>query len=156
MAAKQRGGREAGRKARRQAGPRKKATARKRITARKEKRGLEGVEVLLALDAPEVAPLVAEVEAAGGAPIGAYREPLSGRPLLLASLPIDVGASRRRSSAISRRPTPSVWPQKIEESGSFLDPAHRRARRRRSTLDAERTAPAGRRPRCSACGRSRR
>jgi ParB family chromosome partitioning protein len=62
-----------------------------------------------------------EVQAAGGTAIGAYREPLSGRPILVASLPIR-----------SVKPTPfqrDLSPthakrlaQKIEESGSFLDP----------------------------------
>jgi len=76
MAAKKSGGKKPIRKARSKSAPRKKASARKRITVRKEKRGLEGAEILLALSSPEVAPLVAEVQAAGGAAIGAYREPL--------------------------------------------------------------------------------
>ena len=67
----------------------KRSTRRRTSLApRKVKRGLGAAEIALAPDAPEVAQLSAEVRAAGGAPIGAYREPLSGRPILLATLPI--------------------------------------------------------------------
>jgi ParB family chromosome partitioning protein len=95
--------------------------ARKRLTPRADKRGVSPAEARVALDAPELAPLVAEVERAGGAALGAYREPLSGRALLLAALPIE-----------SIEPTPfqrDLSPthvkrlaRKIEESGAFLDP----------------------------------
>src|SRR5437868_908238 len=62
--------------------------ARKRLKPAAEKRGLDAAQIVLAVDAAEVARLVAEVQAAGGAAIGAYREPLSGKPLLLAVLPL--------------------------------------------------------------------
>ncbi|MCU0670874.1 MAG: chromosome partitioning protein ParB, partial [Myxococcota bacterium] len=64
-------------------------SARKRITPAREARGLAAGDVALALDAVEVAPLAAEIARAGGAALGAYREPLSGRPILLAVLPRD-------------------------------------------------------------------
>jgi ParB family chromosome partitioning protein len=121
MAAKKSGGKKATGKARRESSPRKKAAARKRITVPTEKRGLAGSEVLLPLTAPEVAPLVAEVEAAGGAAIGAYREPLSGRPLLLASLPIGSVEPTPFQRDLSPTHTKRLA-RKIEESGSFLDP----------------------------------
>ena len=121
MAAKKSGRKKAVGEARRRSSPRKKASARKRIEVRAEKRGLEGAEILLALDSPEVAPLVAEVEAAGGAAIGAYREPLSGRPLLLASLPIGSVEPTPFQRDLSPTHTKRLA-QKIEESGSFLDP----------------------------------
>jgi ParB family chromosome partitioning protein len=121
MAAKKSGGKKATGKSRRASGPRKKAAARKRISVRKEKRGLAGTEVLLPLSAPEVAPLAAEVAAAGGAAIGAYREPLSGRPLLLASLPIGSIEPTPFQRDLSPTHTKRLA-QKIEESGSFLDP----------------------------------
>jgi ParB family chromosome partitioning protein len=66
---------------------RRPARSAKRLTPAQEARGLQGAEVLLGLDAADVAPLVREVEEVGGAAIGAYREPVSGRPLLLAVLP---------------------------------------------------------------------
>jgi len=94
---------------------------RGRLAPRKEKRGLSAEEVVLELAAPEVAPLVAEVTDAGGAAIGAYREPFSGRPLVLAALPLDAiqptPFQRDLSPTHAKR-----LAEKIEESGSFLDP----------------------------------
>ena len=76
---------------------------------------------MLPLDASEVAPLVGEVSAAGGAAIGAYREPLSGRPLLLAALPLDAVRPTPFQRDLSPTHTKRLA-EKIEESGSFLDP----------------------------------
>jgi len=97
------------------------SAAAKRLAPRKEKRGLGADEARLALDAPEIAALVSQVEAVGGAPIGAYREPLSGLPLLLASLPL----AAVEPTPFQRNLSPthaSRLADKIEESGSFLDP----------------------------------
>ena len=70
---------------------------------------------------PGVAALVRRVDEAGGAPIGAYREPLSGRPILLASLPL--GAVEPTPFQRDLSPTHvKRLAKKIEESGSFLDP----------------------------------
>ncbi len=97
------------------------ATARKRITPAKEARGLAAGDVALALGADEIAPLVAEVERAGGAALGAYREPLSGRPLLLAVLPRDAVEPTPFQRDLS--PTHAKrLAQKIDEAGAFLDP----------------------------------
>jgi ParB family chromosome partitioning protein len=100
---------------------RRKAQSRKRLTPRKDKRGLEASEVKLELGAPEVAALVQEVEGAGGVPLGAYREPLSGRPVLLASLPVPAVEPTPFQRDLSPTHTKRLA-QKIEESGSFLDP----------------------------------
>jgi ParB family chromosome partitioning protein len=101
---------------------RKKAgSARKRITPRREKRGLAGAEVILGLDDRQVAPLVAEVETAGGTALTAYREPFSGRPLLLAALPLSSVQPTPFQRDLSPTHTKRLA-QKIEESGSFLDP----------------------------------
>jgi ParB family chromosome partitioning protein len=100
---------------------RKAGSARKRLTPRKEKRGLAGAELLLDLDAKEVAPLVEQVQAAGGAAIGAYREPLSGRPILLASLPLKSVAPTPFQRDLSPTHTKRLAAA-IEQSGSFLDP----------------------------------
>ena len=95
--------------------------SRKRLKPAAEKRGLDAAQIVLAADAPEVAPLAAEVQAAGGASIGAYREPLSGKPLLLAVLPLaavePTPFQRDLSPTHAKR-----LAQKIDESGSFLDP----------------------------------
>ena len=57
----------------------------------------------------------------GGAPIGAYREPLSGSPILLAALPLEAidptPFQRNLSPTHAKR-----LAQKIDESGAFLDP----------------------------------
>lgn len=105
----------------RRAPARKTAGARKRLTPRKDKRGLPADAIVLPVQAPEVAPLVAEVVTAGGAAIGAYREPLSGRSLVLATLPI----AAVRPTPFQRDLSPTHTRRlaaKIEEAGSFLDP----------------------------------
>ena len=87
---------------------RKKAgSSRKRLTPRKEKRGLEAGEIFLPLEERTGAPLVSEVEEAGGAAIGAYREPLSGKPVLLATLPIAAVAPAGRGLAAVQEPVRS-------------------------------------------------
>jgi ParB family chromosome partitioning protein len=101
--------------------PRRAGAGRTRLVPRREKRGLDASEVRLALEAPEIAPLVKQVEGAGGAAIGAYREPLSGRTLLVASLPIEAVAPTPFQRDLSPTHTKRLA-QKIEESGSFLDP----------------------------------
>ena len=99
----------------------KSADSRKRLTPRKEKRGLKADQVVLGVEAKELAPLVAQVEAAGGAAIGAYREPFSGRPILFASLPLESVQPTPFQRDLSPTHTKRLA-QKIEESGSFLDP----------------------------------
>src|SRR6476659_5613727 len=92
--------------------PRDRAQARKRLTPAKQQRGL---------DAAEIQDLAAQVQAAGGAPIGAYREPLSGKPVLIASLPIAAVEPTPFQRDLSPTHTKRLA-AKIEESGSFLDP----------------------------------
>jgi ParB family chromosome partitioning protein len=99
----------------------KKRTRRASLAPRKEKRGLDAAEIALAPDAPEVAPLSAEVRAAGGAPLGAYREPLSGRALLLAALPVSAVQPTPFQRDLSPTHTKRLA-QKIDEAGAFLDP----------------------------------
>ena len=108
-------------KTRRTTPGRKPSNARKRLAPRKDKRGLDAAQIVLALDAPAIASLVAEVQAAGGAVIGAYSEPLSGRPMLLASLPIAAVQPTPFQRDLSPTHTKRLA-TKIEESGSFLDP----------------------------------
>jgi ParB family chromosome partitioning protein len=99
----------------------RKTSSRKRLTPSKEKRGLAAEDVALATDAPEIVALTRQVEAAGGAPIGAYREPLSGRPLLIASLPREAVEPTPFQRDLSPTHTKRLA-QKIEEANSFLDP----------------------------------
>lgn len=100
---------------------RQKAGVRKRLKVNPESRGLAVQDVALELDSPEVSGLADEVRSAGGAPLGAYREPLSGRPMLLASLPVKSVQPTPFQRDLSPTHTKRLA-QKIEESGSFLDP----------------------------------
>ena len=99
----------------------KSGASRKRLTPRSEKRGLAGAEVLLPLDAPELEPLVGRVREKGGAPVGAYREPFSGKPILLAVIPFNAVQPTPFQRDLSPTHTKRLA-AKIEESGSFLDP----------------------------------
>lgn len=75
----------------------------------------------MGLDSPELAELAARVREAGGAPIGAYHEPLGGRPLLLACLPI--GAVQPTPFQRDLSPTHTKrLAGKIDEAAAFLDP----------------------------------
>ena len=84
-------------------------------------RGLDAAQVAIALDDADVAALAALVREAGGAPIGAYREPLGGRALLLASLPL--GAVQPTPFQRDLSPTHAKrLAAKIDETAAFLDP----------------------------------
>jgi ParB family transcriptional regulator, chromosome partitioning protein len=99
--------------------------ARKRAVRRRKKTtpgsvGLEAPETRR-LDGADLAPLVREVEADGGAALASYREPFGGTPVLLAALPID----RVEPTPFQRDPSqPHVkrLMNVIETLGRFLDP----------------------------------
>src|SRR5580658_470876 len=106
-----------------------KATARKatpkrraaRLTPAAQRRGLASSEIVLAMDDAALAQVVAAVREADGSLIGAYREPLSGRPLLLASLPF----SAVEPTPFQRDLSPTHAKRlsvAIEATGAFLDP----------------------------------
>src|SRR5690349_5888123 len=84
-------------------------------------RGLEAAQVAIGLDSPEVAEVATLVRDAGGAPIGAYHEPLGGRALLLASLPLNAVQPTPFQRDLS--PTHAKrLAEKIDETAAFLDP----------------------------------
>jgi ParB family chromosome partitioning protein len=95
--------------------------ARGKLAPGAQARGLEAAQVALSVDSPEVAELVALVRAAGGAPIGAYHEPMGGRPLLVACLPLaavqPTPFQRDLSPTHAKR-----LAEKIGETAVFLDP----------------------------------
>ena len=107
------------------AAPRKAAAGTRRTRGRlapgQQARGLDAAQVAVALDDAAVAELTQLVRAAGGAPIGAYREPLGGRPLLLASLPFaavqPTPFQRDLSPTHAKRLAAA-----IEATAAFLDP----------------------------------
>src|ERR1700716_3812029 len=73
-------------------GARKSPTTKRgrgKLAPRGSARGLDAADVAIAMDSAEIADVVALVRSAGGALIGAYRDPLGGRPVVLASLPLN-------------------------------------------------------------------
>src|ERR1700736_5767256 len=95
--------------------------ARGRLAPGSKARGLDAAEVAIALDSAEIAEAVALVRGAGGAPIGAYRDPLGGRPLVLASLPLNAV----QPTPFQRDLSPTHAKRlalKIDETAAFLDP----------------------------------
>jgi ParB family transcriptional regulator, chromosome partitioning protein len=103
--------------ARRAKGPR----SRGKLAPGRDARGLDAADVAIAMDSSEIAGVVALVRSVGGAPIGAYRDPLGGRPLILASLPL----SAVQPTPFQRDLSPTHakrLAQKIDETAAFLDP----------------------------------
>ena len=98
----------------------KKADA-KNLAPAKTRRGPSNPEIPLMLDSPEISGLVRLLKASDGAPIGAYREPLSGKPVLVACLPLaaiePTPFQRDLSPTHTRR-----LAERIGQSGYFLDP----------------------------------
>jgi len=103
------------------AGARKSTARRKSLAPSKDRRGLDASDIALSIDDERIAALATQVRERGGAPIGAYREPLSGGTVLVAALPLTsvqpTPFQRDLSPTHTRR-----LAQKIEEAGSFLDP----------------------------------
>jgi ParB family chromosome partitioning protein len=99
----------------------KKSSRRAKLAPSLVKRGLSALEVALPLEHAEINAVVELVRKAGGAPLGAYREPLGGRPLLLASLPFNAVQptpfQRDLSPTHAKRLAGA-----IEATAAFLDP----------------------------------
>ncbi len=117
MAAKKKAGKKAKKKTAKKKSTRKKG----KLSPRKEKQGLTAAQMVLDIEDAKLASLVEDVTAAGGAPIGAYREPLSGRPMLMAALPIKAVQPTPFQRDLSPTHVKRLA-EKIEESGAFLDP----------------------------------
>jgi len=103
--------------------PTRKSTARKsgKLAPAARARGLSAAQVVLPLDDAALTAVVTRVREAGGAPIGAFREPLSGHPLLLACLPFaaiqPTPFQRDLSPTHAKRLSAA-----IEATDAFLDP----------------------------------
>jgi ParB family transcriptional regulator, chromosome partitioning protein len=98
-----------------------KKTARGKLAPGRSARGLDAADVPIGADSPDIAELGELVSEAGGAPIGAYREPLGGRAILLASIPLNAV----QPTPFQRDLSPTHVKRlagKIEETGAFLDP----------------------------------
>lgn len=68
-----------------------------------------------------LAQLANEIKAVGGAPIGAYRDPLNGQRLLLASLPLNAVEPTPFQRDLSPTHAKKLA-ERIDETGIFLDP----------------------------------
>jgi ParB family chromosome partitioning protein len=107
--------------AKRPAKPRKAGAAKKRLTPRGAASGPEPAAMPLDPHGPQLASLTAAVEAAGGAALGAYRDPQGDHPVLLASLPRE----KVEPTPFQRDLSPTHAKRladKIAETGAFLDP----------------------------------
>jgi ParB family chromosome partitioning protein len=98
----------------------------KRAPARRSRkpqapRGPEPRESLLDSGGTDMAMLTAQVEQAGGAVLGAYRDPYAGAPLLLASLPLKKVEPTPFQRDLSKTHADRLM-EAIGASGLFLDP----------------------------------
>jgi ParB family chromosome partitioning protein len=100
---------------------RKSVNSRRRLKPAARERGLAGAEIALPREHAELVELVKQVEAADGAAIGAYRDPLGGRALLLATLPLKAVQPTPFQRDLSPTHTKRLA-EKIEQAGVFLDP----------------------------------
>jgi ParB family transcriptional regulator, chromosome partitioning protein len=105
----------------RPAKPRKTSASRRRLMPAKTQRGLAAGDIALELTHAEVAPLVALIRAASGAVLGAYRDPLGGRALVLATLPLAAVQPTPFQRDLSPTHTKRLA-VKIDEAKAFLDP----------------------------------
>jgi len=113
--------------AKKKAGPKrtpasaKRSQSRRQLKPARKERGLSSSEVALSRADAELAPLAAQVETAGGTVLGGYRDPLGGRPLLLATLPLRAIQPTPFQRDLSPTHTKRLA-EKIEQAGAFLDP----------------------------------
>ena len=100
---------------------RKPVNSRRRLKPAASERGLAGAEIALPREHADLGGLVALVDAAAGAVIGAYRDPLGGRALLLATLPLQAVQPTPFQRDLSPTHTKRLA-EKIDQAGAFLDP----------------------------------
>ena len=116
--------------------------ARGKLAPGASARGLDAADVIIAMDSAEIADVVALIKNAGGALIGAYRDPLGGRPLVLASLPLSVV----QPTPFQRDLSPTHAKRlavKYRRNRGLFGSADRRARRRWPLVDAQWPSPIG-------------
>src|SRR6202167_2288220 len=95
--------------------------ARGKLAPGASARGLDAADVIIPMDSAEIANVVGLIRSVGGALIGSYRDPLGGRPLVLASLPL----SAVQPTPFQRDLSPTHakrLAEKIDETAAFLDP----------------------------------
>jgi ParB family chromosome partitioning protein len=99
----------------------KKTNSRRRLKPAASSRGLAGSEIALPRDHADLTGLVQLVETAGGAVIGGYRDPLGGRALLVATIPLAAVQPTPFQRDLSPTHTKRLA-EKIDQAGAFLDP----------------------------------
>ena len=101
--------------------PARRPGSRRKLKPSARARGLDAADISLAAGQQEIAKLVDRIRESGGTLIGAYRDPLGGRPLVLATLPVrsiqPTPFQRDLSPTHTRR-----LAEKIDQAGAFLDP----------------------------------
>jgi ParB family chromosome partitioning protein len=105
----------------RKGAPARRSASRRQLKPAATERGLSSAEVSLSRTDSELATLVAQVEAAAGAVLGSYRDPLGGRALLLATLPLRAILPTPFQRDLSPTHTKRLA-EKIDQAGAFLDP----------------------------------
>jgi ParB family chromosome partitioning protein len=103
--------------------PPKPTTKRKRASrkAQPKTKGFDPLDCKLELSAAPIRNVVDRVEKAGGAVVGAYRDPLGGSPLVIAVVPVEAiepTPFQRDLSDAHHKKLAAV----IEKTGTFLDP----------------------------------
>ena len=92
-----------------------------KLAPSRNQRGPSAAEIACGIDAAPLAELAALIREIGGASLGGYLEPLGGRPVLLASLPLNAVQPTPFQRDLS--PTHAKrLAAKIDETGAFLDP----------------------------------
>ena len=95
--------------------------SRRKLKPSTRERGLEATDIVLAADHEDISVLVGRVRQAGGTPVGTYRDPLGGRPLVLATLPVRAVQPTPFQRDLSPTHTKRLA-EKIDQAGAFLDP----------------------------------
>ena len=121
MAVRSRSAKATPRKAGKPGRARASTSSRKRLKSAATERGLAGAEIALPRDHDELRSLAALVDSAGGAVVGAYRDPLGGRALLVATLPLRAVEPTPFQRDLSPTHTKRLA-EKIDQAGVFLDP----------------------------------
>jgi ParB family chromosome partitioning protein len=99
----------------------RRASAGRKLKPSKRERGLAAGQITLAVDHAEIRDLAARIGQAGGVVIGGYRDPLGGRALVLATLPIRAIQPTPFQRDLSPTHTKRLS-EKIDQAGAFLDP----------------------------------
>jgi ParB family chromosome partitioning protein len=97
------------------------ANSRRKLKPSERSRGLDAADIALAADHQDIRALVERIGQAGGAAVGTYRDPLGGRALVLATLPIRAIQPTPFQRDLSPTHTKRLA-EKIDQAGAFLDP----------------------------------